>query len=74
MVGLSTAAQAGGGLAVVPLAGWIAARFGGRQVIAGALMKTVGHEAVVGVVLCAALAFLAAAWWERRRIALRAPS
>src|SRR5580692_5129178 len=38
VVGLLTAAQAGGGLVVVPLAGWIAARFGGRQVIAGAVL------------------------------------
>jgi MFS family permease len=38
VVGLLTAAQAGGGLLVVPLAGWIAARFGGRQVIVGAVL------------------------------------
>ncbi|WP_345812996.1 MFS transporter [Paraburkholderia sp. PREW-6R] len=38
VVGLLTAAQAGGGLVVVPLAGWIAARFGGRQVIIGAVL------------------------------------
>ncbi|MGF6923509.1 MFS family permease [Paraburkholderia sp. UCT70] len=54
-------------------ASWIAASFGG-PLVAGALMKTVGHDAVVGVLLCAALAFLTAAWWERPRIALRAPS
>ena len=38
VVGLLSAAQAGGGLLVVPLAGWIAARFGGRQVIVGAVL------------------------------------
>jgi MFS family permease len=38
VVGLLTAAQAGGGLIVVPFAGWIAARFGGRQVIVGAVV------------------------------------
>ncbi|MFM0335402.1 MFS transporter [Paraburkholderia fungorum] len=38
VVGLLTAAQAGGGLVTVPLAGWIAARFGGRQVIIGAVL------------------------------------
>jgi hypothetical protein len=42
--------------------------------VAGALMKTVGHDAVVGVLLCAALAFLLAVWWERRRIVLQAAS
>lgn len=38
VVGLLTAAQAGGGLIVVPVAGWVAARFGGRQVIVGAVL------------------------------------
>ena len=38
VVGLLTAAQAGGGLIVVPLAAWVAARFGGRQVIVGAVL------------------------------------
>jgi MFS family permease len=38
VVGLLSAAQAGGGLVVVPLAGWIATRCGGRQVIAGAVL------------------------------------
>ncbi|WP_133650364.1 MFS transporter [Paraburkholderia flava] len=38
VVGLLTAAQAGGGLLVVPIAGWVAARFGGRQTIAGAVL------------------------------------
>ncbi|HZZ13305.1 MAG TPA: MFS transporter [Paraburkholderia sp.] len=38
VVGLLTAAQAGGGLVVVPLAGWIAARFGGRPTIVGAVL------------------------------------
>ncbi|MEM5295167.1 hypothetical protein VSR82_12550 [Burkholderia sp. JPY481] len=57
----------------------------GRQVIVGAVlvvacatalmqMKSVGHDAVVGVLLCAALAFLVAVWWERRRITLRTAS
>ncbi|MGF6295900.1 MFS transporter [Paraburkholderia youngii] len=54
-------------------ASWSAASFGG-PLVAGALMKTVGHDAVIGVLLCAALAFLVTAWWERRRIALRAAS
>lgn len=38
VVGLLTAAQAGGGLLVVPIAGWVAARVGGRQTIAGAVL------------------------------------
>jgi len=38
VVGLLTAAQAGGGLLVVPIARWIAARFGGRQVIVSAVV------------------------------------
>jgi MFS family permease len=37
VVGLLTAAQAGGGLVVVPLAAWIATRFGHRRVIAGSV-------------------------------------
>ncbi|MFP3608264.1 MFS transporter, partial [Paraburkholderia sp. SIMBA_053] len=35
--------------------------------IAGALMKSVGNDAMIGVVLASALAFLAAALWEKRR-------
>jgi hypothetical protein len=52
-------------------ASWSAASFGG-PLVAGALMKGVGNDAMVGVLLFAALAFLAAAWWEKRRAPLRA--
>jgi hypothetical protein len=34
-------------------------------------MKGVGNDAMVGVLLVAALAFLAAVWWERRRAPVR---
>jgi MFS family permease len=47
-------------------ASWSAASFGG-PLVAGALMKGVGNDAMVGVLLAAALAFLVATWWERRR-------
>ncbi|WP_434108636.1 MFS transporter [Paraburkholderia caffeinilytica] len=47
-------------------ASWSAASFGG-PLVAGALMKGVGNDAMVGVLLLAALAFLVAVWWERRR-------
>jgi MFS family permease len=52
-------------------ASWSAASFGG-PLVAGALMKSVGNDAMVGVLLLAALAFLAAAWWERRRAPVQA--
>ncbi|WP_341313133.1 MFS transporter [Paraburkholderia sp. IMGN_8] len=52
-------------------ASWSAASFGG-PLVAGALMKGVGDDAMVGVLFVAALAFLAAAWRERRRAPLRA--
>ncbi|NYH18466.1 MFS transporter [Paraburkholderia bryophila] len=52
-------------------ASWSAASFGG-PLVAGALMKDVGNDAMVGVLLAAALAFLAAVWWERRRSPMRA--
>ncbi|TKC91135.1 MFS transporter [Trinickia terrae] len=69
VVGLLTAAQAGGGLLVVPLAGRIATRFGGRQVIvaavltvacATALMQFTANLAVWAVlrVLCGAALML----------------
>lgn len=51
-------------------AAWGAASFGG-PLVAGALMKGVGNDAMVGVLFVAALAFLAAAWWERRRAPMR---
>lgn len=51
-------------------ASWSAASFGG-PLVAGALMKGVGNDAMVGVLLVAALAFLVAAWWERRRAPVR---
>lgn len=51
-------------------AAWGAASFGG-PLVAGALMKGVGNDAMVGVLFVAALAFLAAAWWERRRAPIR---
>jgi MFS family permease len=47
-------------------ASWSAASFGG-PLIAGTLMKSVGNDAMIGVLLVSALAFLAAVWWERRR-------
>jgi hypothetical protein len=34
-------------------------------------MKSMGNDAMVGVLLFAALAFLAAVWWEKRRAPLR---
>jgi MFS family permease len=46
-------------------ASWSAASFGG-PLVAGALMKHVGNDAMVGVLLFGALAFLLAAWWEKR--------
>ncbi|WGS50537.1 MFS transporter [Paraburkholderia sp. D15] len=49
-------------------AAWSVASFGG-PLVAGALMKGVGDDAMVGVLFVAALAFLAAVWWERRRVA-----
>jgi MFS family permease len=52
-------------------AAWSAASFGG-PLVAGALMKGVGNDAMVGVLLVAALAFLAAVWWERRRAPVQA--
>jgi len=52
-------------------ASWSAASFGG-PLVAGALMKGVGNDAMVGVLLVAALAFLGAAWWEKRRAPMRA--
>jgi MFS family permease len=52
-------------------ASWSAASFGG-PLVAGALMKGAGNDAMVGVLLASALAFLGAALWERRRMAVRA--
>ena len=52
-------------------ASWSMASFGG-PLVAGALMKSVGSDAMVGVLLVAALAFLAAAWWEKHRMPRRA--
>lgn len=52
-------------------ASWSAASFGG-PLMAGALMKGVGNDAVIGVLLVSALAFLAAVWWEKRRGIVRA--
>ncbi|AXL52800.1 MFS transporter permease [Paraburkholderia caffeinilytica] len=51
-------------------ASWSAASFGG-PLVAGALMKGVGNDAMVGVLVVAALAFLGAVWWERRRAPMR---
>jgi MFS family permease len=50
-------------------ASWSAASFGG-PLVAGALMKSVGNDAMVGVLLVSALAFLGAALWEKRHAAL----
>jgi len=52
-------------------ASWSAASFGG-PLVAGALMKGAGHDAMIGVLLAAALAFLGAVLWEKRRMAIRA--
>ncbi|GAB2908739.1 MFS transporter [Paraburkholderia jirisanensis] len=48
-------------------ASWSASSFAG-PLIAGALMKRVGYDAVIGVLLASALAFLVAVLWERRRV------
>ncbi|HEY4353518.1 MAG TPA: MFS transporter [Paraburkholderia sp.] len=52
-------------------ASWSVASFGG-PLVAGALMKRVGNDALIGVLLASALAFLVAAVWEKRRSAARA--
>ncbi|SDH44454.1 MFS transporter [Paraburkholderia phenazinium] len=52
-------------------ASWSAASFGG-PLIAGTLMKSVGNDAMIGVLLVSALAFLAAVWWEKRRGSVQA--
>ena len=54
-------------------ASWSIASFGG-PLIAGTLMKSVGNDAMIGVVLFSALAFLAAALWEKRRGVVSAAS
>ncbi|MGF6755023.1 MFS transporter [Paraburkholderia sp. GAS42] len=54
-------------------ASWSAASFGG-PLVAGALMKGVGNDAMVGVLLASALAFLGAVLWEKRRVAVQATS
>jgi len=54
-------------------ASWSIASFGG-PLIAGAMMKSVGNDAMIGVVLASALAFLAAALWEKRRGVVNAAS
>ncbi|KND58604.1 Permease of the major facilitator superfamily [Candidatus Burkholderia verschuerenii] len=46
-------------------ASWSVASFGG-PIVAGALMRRVGADALIAVLTVAALAFLVAAWWERR--------
>ncbi|WP_442857166.1 MFS transporter [Burkholderia sp. TSV86] len=52
-------------------ASWSAASFGG-PLVAGALMAHWGSETQIGVLAAGALAFLAAALWERRTIGQRA--
>ncbi|CAM2191743.1 MFS-type transporter YcaD [Paraburkholderia kururiensis] len=47
VVGLLTAAQAGGGLLVVPVTAWITQRFGGRQVIFGAVLVVAAATALM---------------------------
>ncbi|WP_414444054.1 MFS transporter [Burkholderia sp. 22PA0106] len=47
-------------------ASWSAASFGG-PIVAGSLMNAWGSDALVGVMVAAALAFVMAALWERRR-------
>ena len=49
VVGVLTAAQAGGGLVVGPLAGWFATRFGGRQTIVGAVLVVAAATALMQV-------------------------
>ena len=51
-------------------ASWSAASFGG-PLIAGALMKGIGNDALVGLLLAGALAFGGAVLWERRRAGMR---
>jgi hypothetical protein len=51
-------------------ASWSAASFGGP--LAAALMKAVGNDAMVAVPMAAALAFLAAVWWEKQRAPMQA--
>jgi MFS family permease len=46
-------------------ASWSAASFGG-PIIAGTLMRSIGADALIGVLVVAAAAFLVAAWWEKR--------
>ncbi|CAB3766556.1 MFS transporter [Paraburkholderia humisilvae] len=52
-------------------ASWSVASFGG-PLVAGALMKRIGNDALIGVLLASALSFLFAALWEKRRAAVRA--
>ncbi|SAK82667.1 MFS transporter [Caballeronia ptereochthonis] len=47
-------------------ASWSVASFGG-PIVAGTLMRSVGADALIGVLVAAAAAFLLAAWWEARR-------
>ncbi|MFC0397569.1 MFS transporter [Paraburkholderia rhizosphaerae] len=47
-------------------ASWSVASFAG-PLVAGALMKRVGNDALIGVLLASALSFLGGAWWEKRR-------
>lgn len=54
-------------------ASWSAASFAG-PLIAGTLMKGVGNDALIGVLLVSALAFLVAVWWEKRRSPLESLS
>jgi MFS family permease len=46
-------------------ASWSVASFGG-PIVAGTLMRSVGADALIGVLTAAACAFLLAIWWERR--------
>lgn len=47
-------------------AAWSVASFGG-PLVAGALMKGIGNDAVIGVLLASAIVFLVAIRWERSR-------
>ncbi|SAK94712.1 transporter [Caballeronia calidae] len=51
-------------------ASWSVASFGG-PIVAGTLMQRIGADALIGVLTVAAVAFVAAAWWEGRMSASR---
>lgn len=52
-------------------ASWSAASFGG-PLVAGALMEQFGGDALIGVLIVSAIAFVGAALWERRALPMQA--